>query len=224
MRLNEAKSKYMVFTKSKEGFATRLTINEKPLERAYEMIHLGVWISHDLPWDKHISEICKRAYLRVKLLAKLKYVGVSMENLVELYCLLIRSLTEYCSTAFHSSLSIKQSNKLEAIQKTALRVILGVMYVDHSSSLEMCGLQTLHDRREHRSLQFALKCTKHTTNSEIFPPNPSTDPHNMRDREHFKVNKTLRECYNKSTIPYLQRRLNNHFSILEEKKRGLAGE
>ena len=93
------------------------------------------------------------------------------------------------------------------------------MYVDHSAALEMCGLETLHLRREHRSLKFALKCTKHKINSDMFPTNPSTDPHNIRNREHFYVNKALTEGYRKSAIPYLQRKLNSHYAKLEEKKR-----
>ena len=75
------------------------------------------------------------------MLSKLKYVGVPIEDLLELYSLHIRSLTEYCSTAFHSSLSLRLSNKLEAIQKTS---ILDVMYIDYTSALEMCSLKTLN--------------------------------------------------------------------------------
>ena len=171
-------------------------------------------LTDDLTWNKHISELCKRSYARVKLLTKLKYVGVEIEELVEIYCLFIRSLTEYCSTAFHSSITINLTNKIEAIQKTCLRIILGVMYVSYEAALEMCGLQTLHIRREHRSLQFALKCTKHKTNKKIFPLNPSTDTHLMRHREKFKVNRSRTEVYKNSAVPYLQRRLNDHFEKL----------
>ena len=109
------------------------------------------------------------------MLSKLRFVGVRTEDLIELYCLHIISLTEYCSTVFHSSLSQKLSNKIEAIQKTCLRVILGVMYVDYVSSLLMCGLTTLFLRLENRALQFALKCIKHPKNSGMFPVNASQD-------------------------------------------------
>ena len=129
------------------------------IDRTNEMVHLGVWLSEDLTWNKHISELCKKAYPRVNILTRLKYVGTSEDDLIELYCLLIRSLTEYCSVAFHSSLSIQLSNKIEAIQKTSLRVILGVMYVDYQSALEMCGLDTLFTRRENKSLHFAILLT-----------------------------------------------------------------
>ena len=106
---------------------------------------------------------------------KIKYVGVKTEDLIELYCMHIRSLTKYCSTVFHSFLTQKLSNKIEAIQKTCLRVTIGVMYVDYNAALEMCGLKTLHKRREHRSIKFAIKCITHSTNSEMFPLNPSKD-------------------------------------------------
>ena len=121
MKLNVDKSKYMIFTRSKESFSTCLTINNKPLDRAQEMVHLGVWITPGLTWQRHITEICKRAYPRIRMLTKLKYVFVSTEDLVELYCLHICSLNEYCSTSFHSSLSKKHSNKIETVQKTCLK-------------------------------------------------------------------------------------------------------
>ena len=74
MKLNEGKSKYMVFNNSKEKFATRITINNKFIERTNQMLHLGVWISEDLKWNRHISEICRKAYPRIRMLTKLKYV------------------------------------------------------------------------------------------------------------------------------------------------------
>ena len=216
MKLNEKKSNYVVFTKSKEHFATRLNLNHKTLERKQEIIHLGVWITEDLSWNKHISEICKKAYPRIGALSKLKYVGTSIEDLIELYCLFVRSATEYCSPAFHSSLTQTQSDKLEAIQKTSLRVILGDMYVSHAAALEMCGLELLFTRREKRTLQFGLKCLKHPENQNIFPNNPTQDTHNIRHREYLKVNKAHTEAYKKSTIPYLQRRLNDHLLKLHK--------
>ena len=140
-----------MFSKYKVTFATRLTINGKNFDRFDDILHLGVWITEELLWDKKISEICKRSYPRIKMITKLKYVGVPIQDLIELYCIYIRSLTEYCSTVFHSSLTLRLQNKLETIQKTCLRIIWGVIYVDYTSALEMCGIESLHMRREHKS-------------------------------------------------------------------------
>ena len=77
-------------------------------------------------------------------------------------------------------------------------MILGVMYVTYDSALEMCGLETLHERRDHRALKFALKCNNNKGMKTIFPLNPTTDTREIRKREVFKVNKTHTKLYKKS--------------------------
>jgi hypothetical protein len=156
MRINEAKSKYMVFTRCKTDFVTRLQLNNTTLDQIKVTKLLGNWISEDLGWEKNTVEICKKAYSRLSLLTKLKFVGVQKEDLIEIYILFIRSCTEYCAAAFHSSVTVEQSYKLERIQKVCLKVFLGDMYLDYESALEMCGLSPLFERREQRCLSFAL--------------------------------------------------------------------
>jgi hypothetical protein len=226
MKINSDKSNYMVVTNSREKFATRLTLDEAKLDRVKEICHLGVWITEDMTWNRHVSEVCKGCYPRVKMLTKLKFVGVNTEDLIQIYSLFIRSKAEYCSTVFHSSLSERLSAKLEAIQKTCLRVILGEMYISYEAALEMCGLESLQTRRENRSLKFALKSASHETASSMFPRNPSTDAHQIRYREKYQVNKSRTESYKKSSIPYLQRRLNEHQKEMERAGRegGPGGE
>ena len=150
----------------------------------------------------------------MSMLSKLKYVGTSTEDLVDIYVLFIRSCAEYCSVAFHSSLTKSQSVDIERIQRTSLRIILGDMYIDYPIALEMCNLKTLLEMREKKCLDFSLKCIKHTKNSRIFPINPNQLEANMdiRQRELFKVNFSRTEKYRKSAVPFCQRLLNKHFS------------
>ena len=72
------------------------------------------------------------------MITKLKYVGVAQEDLIDIYILFIRSVTEYCSVVFHSSLTTEQSNKIERIQKTCLKGILGDMYITYATALGIC--------------------------------------------------------------------------------------
>ena len=102
-----------------------------------------------------------------------------------------------------------QSDKLEAIEKTSLRVIVG-------EALEMCGLELLSTRRESRSLKFGIKYLKHLVNNNIFSNNPTQDKHKIRNKEPLKISKAHTEAYKKSTIPYLQRRLNEHLLKLSK--------
>ena len=134
MKLNEAKCNYLVFTRTKENFTTRLSMNNIVMERTPYTKILGVWISEDLSWDKNCKEICKKAYARLGMITKLKYVGVSRQDLLDIYLLFIRRVIEYCSVSFHSSLTQDQTDKLERIQKTCLKVILGDEYEDYESA------------------------------------------------------------------------------------------
>ena len=208
MKLNAGKCSYMVFTKSKEEFMTQLTINNTYLEKVNVSKLLGVWISEDLSWSRNCQEICRKAYSRLSMITKLKYAGAKMEDLLDIYVLFIRSITEYCAVAFHSSLTTEQSNKLEQIQKVCLRIILGDMYISYASALEMTGLKPLSERREDRCLDFAQKCIKHPRNSRLFPLKQPTD-YSMRASDKFKVNFASKDYYKNSSIPYCQRLLND---------------
>ena len=212
MKLNPTKCSYMVFSRSKEEFATRLSINGVNIDRVPYMKILGVWISQDLSWSKNCQEICKRAYSRLSMITKLKYVGVSQEDLINIYILFIRSITEYCAVSFHSSLTKAQSDKLEKIQKTCLKIIPGDLYIDYQSALLECGLQTLSERRKIRCLDFAKKSIKHERNSRLFPKNENKNTQNLRNPEIFKVNFARTSDYQSSSIPYCQRLLNEHFT------------
>ena len=213
MKLNEAKCTYMVFSRTKTDFATRLTINNKYLERVNASKILGIWLSEDLLWNTNCKEICKKAYSRLSMITKLKYAGVSKEDLIEVYVLFIRSIAEYCSVAFHSSLTIENSEKLEQIQKVCLKVILVEMYMGYTAALEMCGLKPLSVRRTDRCLDFAKKCLKHTKNQRLFPLKQTDDaPKNkFRNREKFEVNFAGGNTYKISAIPFCQRLLNEHY-------------
>ena len=169
MQLNEDKCNYMVFSRSETKISTRLSINNINLERISATKLLGVWLTDDLAWSRNCKEICIKAYSRLSMLTKLKYVGVCIDDLLDVYKLYIRSITEYCSVAYHSSLTQENTKTLERIQRTCLKVVLGDMYISYDSALEMCGLETLHARREKRCLDFSLKCIKHEKNQRLFP-------------------------------------------------------
>jgi hypothetical protein len=211
MKINSSKSNYMVFSRSHENFATSLTLNGDKIDRKEVNKILGIWLTEDAgDWQRNTSEICKKAYGRMSMLTKLKYVGVGIEDLIDIYSLFVRSCAEYCSVVFHSSLTNEQSRKLENIQKTSLKIILSDNYVNYPAACEMTGLLSLAERRQNRMLSYAKKCISHPENSRFFPLNTNLyqDPQ-IRDTEKYKVNFSHGEIYRKSTIPTCQRLLND---------------
>ena len=182
MKVNESKCNYMLFSRSKEQMLTRLSLNNVTIDRIPVSKVLGIWISKDVGnWERNTTEICKKAYARISMLTKLKYVGVKTEDLLEIYVLFIRSVTEYCSTVFHSSLTKRGKNW--KYSKTCLRVILQECYVDYFVALEMTGLQSLKSRRDSKSLSFAKKAQEHPTYSKLFPKNPTNGDHYTYKRQ-----------------------------------------
>ena len=214
MSINEDKSNYMIFSRSKTEFKTRLNINSHKLDQVKEAKLLGVYVSEDLSWSRNCQEICRKAYSRIGMLSRLKYAGMKTEDLVNIYILHIRSVTEFCSTAFHSSLTAEQDRKIESIQKVSLKVILGQSYTSYEEALEKTSLITLNQRRQERCLKYALKATRHPENQIMFPANIVESTQNTREREQFHVNFAHTEAYRKSAIPTLQRLLNSHKDLV----------
>ena len=209
MKLNSSKSNYMIFSRSQEEFATRLAINGQTIEQKEACKVLGVWISQDAgDWERNTKEICKSAYSRISMLTKLKYVGVKIQDLLEIYTLFVRSRAEYCSVAFHSSLTQEQSRKIENIQRTSLKIILQENYTDYASACDIVGLPPLFSRRETRVLSFARRSLKTDEMAKLFPLTPDLPDIELRKREKLVVNFAHGEKYCKSTIPYCQRKLN----------------
>ena len=99
------------------------------MERIEEVKLVGVWLTTFLDWDKNTQELCKRAYARMTMLTKLKYVGTPTKDLVEVYILYIRSILEYCAVVWHSTLTSDQVRSLENLQKLCLKVSTRSDYV-----------------------------------------------------------------------------------------------
>ena len=107
---------------------------------------------------------------------------------------------------------LDQSQSIEKVQKTCLKVILGAQYENYTQALDDCGLQSLTERRENKCLQFGLKCLVHPVHHRMFPVNPQveSEPYDTWSREHFTVNNARTDSYRMSTIPYIQRKLNDY--------------
>ena len=78
------------------------------------------------------------------------------KELLEVYGTVIRSATEYCSIIYHGLTPKYLMDKLESIQRQALKIIYG-WNRDITEIMETKGIDTLEKRREANLLRFALK-------------------------------------------------------------------
>jgi len=96
---------------------------------------MGVLIDTNLKWDSHIDLICSKASARFDFLVQLKRNGAIVKDMLHFYASIIRSVMEYaCPAVVHSSLTVEQNSRIEAIQRRWFKVI----YVSSSHYESVC--------------------------------------------------------------------------------------
>ena len=66
---------------------------------------LGVTISHDLSWNKHVENIVKKAGKILYMMYQLKRAGISQSDLVTVYLSVVRPVLEYACPVWHMNIT-----------------------------------------------------------------------------------------------------------------------
>ena len=221
MKLNPKKCKNMIFNFTNNyQFVTAINVNNHEIETVKEAKLLGTVITDDLKWTRNTEEIVKSANLRLRILHQAAKFTKKISDLKIIYMMFIRSKLDSSSVVWHNSLTEKDTNSLERVQKAAVKVILKNNYKDYESALEMLNLDTLCERRRKQCLKFAKDCLKHEQMKKMFPLNEKNSTVETRHKEKYKINKANTERYKNSAIPFFQTLLNEEEKIKTyEKKR-----
>ena len=99
MRLNPRKCKVLAvdFLHYNSCVPRPIAFGGSLVEQVSSFKLLGVHVSEDLTWTVHIDWLVKRANRRLFALRQLRNSGVPPEDMVTIYCALIRSILEYAS-------------------------------------------------------------------------------------------------------------------------------
>ena len=103
------------------------------------------------------------------MLRTLKRFGFKTSELITVYRDYIRPIIEYADVIWHSSLTLKQSQTLESIQRRACKIMLGYKYVSYVNALEICDLDLLSALREIHCLNFARSLPKSERTKMLTP-------------------------------------------------------
>ena len=124
--------------------------------------------------------IVSKGNSRLWFLRRLKLLGASTATLLGIYKLFCRSILEIGAPVWSGSLTKKNKQNIERVQKNALRIIYGPLSCTYEELLESIGETTLEKRRDLLSLSFARKCVKNAKFKHWFPRGVST-----RKSNHF---------------------------------------
>ena len=147
MQLNMGKTKEMIVTFSGKHPGVdipALKIEGRELERISCAKVLGVMISKTSP-GLHTSTACVPTPTGDYFVCRLRRAGASRVNLLTFYKAYVRSAVEYASAVWHTGLTGEQADRIESVQRQALRIEPGLSYHE---ALALTGLETLHARWE----------------------------------------------------------------------------
>ena len=201
MKFNIAKSKEVIFSFSKSRpQVASIHIDSQSIQRVESAKILGVTISSDLKWNKHVNDLLKKGNKRLFLLNLCRRGGVSVKDMLTIYCAIIRSTLEYCAVVWHSSLPKYLSDALENIQKRALHIIFGIE--DYQVCLAFSKLQTLWQRREDQcqKLFTSMKHPCHKLHDLL--PSQRQVTYDLRNINNFTGTVCHTNRYANSFLPY----------------------
>ena len=118
---------------------------------------LGVIISSDLSWNRHVEYVAKKANKRLYSLRILKRCGIPQSSLVKVYLSLIRPVLEYAVPVLQNLTQVLACS-LENVQKRALRIIFPTS--NYPDALVAAGLHTLEERRNSVCHGYGTKATQ----------------------------------------------------------------
>jgi len=117
-----------------------------------------------------------------------EFICLDRKALIQFYCACIRSVLEYASQAFHSSLPAYLSDQIERVQKRVLRILSPE--VSYSNALEEAGLTTLFNRREELCStlfkQIVESDGQHKL-ADLLPARNDNERYNFRDMRMFSI-------------------------------------
>jgi hypothetical protein len=210
MRLNVDKTKNIIFNFSRNNqFSTDIKLDGKVIETVTETKLLGTLITNNLSWNKNTDKIVKESNKRMSFLHKVAKFTKNKRDLKRVYILQVRSKLEQSAVLWHSGLTKKCSDKLERVQKSALKVILGTEYVNYAHALDVLKLQSLEERKKYLCLKFAKKSLKVEKLKSMFPKKQNLHVMPKRYSQKFLVKDAWTERHKMSAIPFMQRLLNN---------------
>ena len=157
LAVNEKKTALMCVSAAKTFKArVKLSFNGQSVSGSDSLKILGVLLDNDCTFASHVQELGRRLRSKTWALSKLRAKGMDLDDLIEAYKSTIRPTAEYACPAWHSLLTVGQSEHLERQQTQALKNIFGVGLSAKKMRVKS-GLERLWIRREQACVNFSQK-------------------------------------------------------------------
>ena len=181
LSLNKDKSKYMIFHMNKKEIPSfSLKLGNSNIKKVDDFNYLGLTVDTNLNWKKHTEKVANRCSKKIGVLNRLKYV-LPLCIKTMLYNTLILPHITYGIMVWGY-----QRNRLNKIQKKAIRIITSNKYNSHTEPLfKQLNMLKLEDLLKLQQLKFYFKFNEgslpvYLQNWDI---TPNARVHNYNTRE-----------------------------------------
>ncbi len=124
ININPTKTVAMLFSKkASPDTHFQIKLNNEVIRLSSHHKHLGLWLTDNMTWKKHITEISSKARQRLGCL-KRHIFRMSRKSLEICYLTFIRPVLEYGNVLYDAA-NEEDLNVLDDIEKEAMRVITG---------------------------------------------------------------------------------------------------
>lgn len=189
MVINYLKTKEIVFRKPHPTNYS-LSPTYEDIELVHQVKLLGVFLSDNLSFEKHVNAIVACCSQRLYLLKLLRDGGMNINNLNIVFCSLVINRILYCLAVWGGFLNVDQVGRIDAVLRRARR------YRITSDLYCFAGLLAQADHRLFERAQNHNHCLNH-----LLPP-LKTDYVNLRSHGHsFILPRCRLELYRKSFFP-----------------------
>ena len=147
MEFHPAKCNVLRITRKKSRVMYRYTLHDHILEEVPSDKYLGITISNDMSWNKHIDQTSSKANRKLGFLRRnIKTRDQALKE--KAYNTIVRPTVEYCSTVWDPYYKT-QADTIEKVQRRAARWVTGRFHnTSHvSDMLQHLGWRDLNQRR-----------------------------------------------------------------------------
>ena len=171
---------------------------------------LGIVVSDDLKWQLHVEFMYKKAAAKIWLLRRMKILNIEAEIMLDFYLKEVRSILEFGVAIWNSGLTLKQSDKIERIQKICVNVILcdTEWEIPYKIGCTLLGIEPLSLRREELCIRFIQKCSQNPMHSDLFTMGQNVNT--RQEKQLYREFTTRTNRFFDSPLCYLTRLLNSN--------------
>ena len=210
MEFHPQKCQVIPITRNRNIILNKYTLNGHTLEVTKEAKYLGVTLTSDLKWNKHIDNITSKANKTLGFIKR--NIRISSPKIkTQAYNSLVRPLLEYASPVWdpHTKQNIDQ---IEKVQRRAARYVSNCYHRTSSVTtlLQTLGWRTLATRRQEARLILFYKIVHGFVN--ISPPDyllPFTRPSRLHHMHAFQIPHSSSDYHLYSFFPWTIRTWNS---------------